>query len=208
MEVEAKYAVSASDMDVVAALGQLGPYMLHAEPEPEHQQNRYFDTADRRLAQARYGLRLRDVGGRTLLTLKGPAEVTHGLHRRAEYEFPHANPDPRTWPGGPARDLALALIGTAALHPTVTILTHRTIIFAHYQGRTVAELCLDRGMIQVSDRTESFSELEIELLPDGSESDLAAIADVLRTLIDLRPESRSKLQRGLAFMEEQEWNKQ
>lgn len=200
MEVEAKYIISAGDMEVVAALRQLGPYTLHAEPEPERQQNRYFDTPDRRLAQARYGLRLRDVGGRMLVTLKGPAEVVHGLHRRAEYEFSHADPDPRTWPAGPARELALALIGKASLLPTVTILTERTILFAHYQGRVVAEICLDNGIIQAPSRAEPFNELEIELLPDGSEADLSALADALRAFVDLCPESRSKLQRGLALL--------
>ncbi|WP_129631830.1 inorganic triphosphatase [Candidatus Oscillochloris fontis] len=202
MEVEAKYVVSVRDMDVIAALDQLGPYVLHPEPKPEHQQNRYFDTPDRRLAQARYGLRLRELPARSLVTLKGPAEVSNGLHRRAEYEFDHTDPDPHTWPAGPARELALALIGNARLVPTVTIMTHRKIIFAAYQDRTVAEICLDQGMIYASGHEQPFSELEIELLPGGSESDLMAIADTLRTIIDLHPESRSKLQRGLALMEE------
>jgi inorganic triphosphatase YgiF len=200
MEVEAKYLLSPHDMGVVATLAQLGPYMLTPLPEPQRQQNRYFDTDDQRLAQARYGLRLRDVAGRTILTLKGPADISGDLHRRAEYEFDHADPNPHTWPTGPARELALALIGAAPLKPTVTIHTDRTIIHACYQGRTVAELCLDRGVIQVAERVERFSELEIEQLPGGAESDLAAIADELRTLVDLRPEPRSKLQRGLALM--------
>ncbi|NTV64234.1 MAG: CYTH domain-containing protein [Oscillochloris sp.] len=200
MEVEAKYIVSAHDMKIVAQMRQAGPYTLHLEPEPEHQRNRYFDTPDRRLAQARYGLRLRDVGERTLVTLKGPAEVVRGLHRRAEYEFAHADPDPHTWPPGPARELALALIGKASLVPTVTILTERTILFAHYQGRVVAEICLDSGVIHALSHAEPFNELEIELLPDGSEADLSALADALRSFIDLCPESRSKLQRGLALL--------
>lgn len=202
MEVEAKYAVSARDLDVVAALTQLGPYTLHAEPEPQQQRNRYFDTADHRLAQARYGLRLRDIGDRTLVTLKGPAEVSQGLHRRAEYEFDHADPDPHSWPGGPARELALALTGGAGLEPTVTILTRRLPIIARYQDRPVAELSLDRGEILVGQRAEPFCELEIELLPAGAETDLAALAEALRAFIALRPESRSKLQRGLMLMEE------
>ena len=201
MEVEAKYAVSAADLTVVAGLSRLGTYALRAEPAPERQQNRYFDTADRRLGQARYGLRLREVGGRSLVTLKGPAEVSAGLHRRAEYEFAHGDPDPRTWPAGPARELALALIGPAPLLPTLTIVTRRELIFASYQSQDVAEICLDHGVFHVGGRDVPFSELEIELLPAGAESDLAAIAVALREHIDLRPESRSKLQRGLALAE-------
>ncbi|MBX0329634.1 CYTH domain-containing protein [Oscillochloris sp. ZM17-4] len=202
MEVEAKYAVSAGDLDVVAALSQLGPYALHAEPEPQQQQNRYFDTADRRLGQARYGLRLRKIGARTLVTLKGPAEVIAGLHRRAEYEFSHADPDPHTWPAGPARELALALIGSAALVPTITISTSRSVIIARYQDQPVAEISLDRGVMHAGERAAPFSELEIELLPAGAESDLAELAGALRAFIELRPEPRSKLQRALALLEE------
>ncbi|NTW02049.1 MAG: CYTH domain-containing protein [Oscillochloris sp.] len=202
MEVEAKYTVSANDLAVIAGLQQLGSYILHIEPEPQRQQNSYFDTSDRRLGQARYGLRLRKVADRTLVTLKGPAEVSNGLHRRAEYEFSHADPDPHTWPAGPARELALALIGTAPLLPTVTIFTRRTLMIAHYQGQAVAELSLDSGVVHAGSRMEPFSELEIELLPAGAESDLMAIANSLRAYIQLQPEPRSKLQRGLALMEE------
>jgi inorganic triphosphatase YgiF len=202
MEVEAKYAANDTDLRIVAGLSQLGPYTLRAEPEPERQQNRYFDTADRRLGQARYGLRLREVGERRLVTLKGPAEVSEGLHRRAEYEFAHGDPDPHTWPAGPARELALALIGSEPLRPTLTIITRRELIFASYQGREVAEICLDHGAFQVDDRAVPFSELEIELLPGGAESDISAIAEALREHIVLRPEPLSKLQRGLALIEE------
>lgn len=203
MEIEAKYAVTGEALTIVAGLDRLGVYTLHPEPEPERQQNRYFDTADRRLGQARYGLRVREVGGRSLVTLKGPAEVSAGLHRRAEYEFPHTNPDPRTWPAGPARELALALLGSAPLLPTVTVHTTREVIMAHYQGQAVAELCLDRGVIHAGQRSEPFTELEIELLPAGAERDLAALAEALREYIDISPEPRSKLRRGLALLEGQ-----
>jgi inorganic triphosphatase YgiF len=201
MEVEAKYAASDTDLRIVAGLSELGPYTLRAEPEPELQQNRYFDTTARRLGQARYGLRLREVGGHTLVTLKGPAEVSEGLHRRAEYEFAHGDPNPHTWPAGPARELALALIGSEPLLPTLTILTRRERIFALYEGQAVAEICLDHGVFHVEGREVPFSELEIELLPAGAESDISAIAEALREHIALRPEPLSKLQRGLALIE-------
>jgi inorganic triphosphatase YgiF len=202
MEIEAKYVVTSEALSVVAGLDRLGPYLLRAEPVAEQQQNRYFDTEDRRLGQARYGLRVREVNGRFLVTLKGPSEVSEGLHRRAEYEFPHSDPDPHSWPAGPARELALALVGPAPLMPTVTVLTTREVIFADYQGQAVAELCLDRGVLYAGGRSEPFTELEIELLPGGAESDLAALAEALRQHIDIRPEPRSKLRRGLALLEE------
>ncbi len=75
MEIEAKYRVSAEDLDSVASLRQLGDYALSPALAPEQQENTYYDTDDHRLTTARYGLRVRRVGARTLITLKGPAEV-------------------------------------------------------------------------------------------------------------------------------------
>lgn len=93
MEIEAKYYVSGADLEVLAGMRQLGPYVLVPVSAPELQENTYFDTADGRLTTARHGLRLRRIGERALITLKGPAEVgSDAVHRRAEFEFPGSNP--------------------------------------------------------------------------------------------------------------------
>lgn len=202
MEIEAKYRLDAEAMETAAALRDLGAYVLRPAPEPEIQRNRYFDTADGRLRQARYGLRLRELPDRSLITLKGPSSVSaDGLHRRAEFEFPGADPHPAAWPPGEARELAAALVGGAPLAELLMINTERRIFYVEREGVAVAELCLDRGAIAAGGRTEPICELEIELLPGGAPADLPAIAQALRAHIPLEPELRSKLSRGLALLD-------
>lgn len=200
MEIEAKYTVSSADLETLATVSQLGVYTLAPAPAPELQENTYYDTADGRLAAARYGLRVRRTGERSLITLKGPADVGHdGVHRRAEFEFPGASPDPRTWPDGVARDLALALTGGAPLLPRVLIRTERRVLHIMRDGALVAELCLDRGVMQSGARERPFTEVEIELREAGTAADLSALARELAALVALTPEPRSKLERALAL---------
>ncbi|NTU86381.1 MAG: CYTH domain-containing protein [Chloroflexales bacterium] len=205
MEIEAKFRVAAEDLHSVGSLRQLGSYTLTPAPEPEQQLNIYYDTADGRLGAARHGLRVRRIGERALITLKGPAEVgPDGVHRRAEHEFPGADPNPTTWAPSVARDLTLALTGGAPLTPTVAITTERHILYASRDGATVAEICLDRGIMRAGSREHPFAEIEIELLPEGGRADLAAIAADLGAHVALTPEPHSKLQQAMELLHRQE----
>ncbi len=198
MEIEAKYRVSAEDLDSVASLRQLGDYALSPALAPEQQENTYYDTDDHRLTTARYGLRVRRVGARTLITLKGPADVrADAVHRRAEFEFPGSDPDPTHWAPGVARDLALALTGGAALAPKATVLTERHILHVTLNGSLVAEICLDQGLLRREGHEQPFAEVEIELLPGGTTADLSALTGALQEHVQLVPELRTKLQRAL-----------
>lgn len=200
LEVEAKYTVLPADLDLVAELTHLGPYTLRHAAAPEIQQNTYFDTADGRLSQSRHGLRVRRVGERSRITLKGPAEtLADGLSRRVEYEFPGDDLDPQRWPAGPARELGLRLVGAIPLAPTVTIATARRIAHVERAGTPIAEIALDQGTINAGARQAPICELEIELHGAGTLADIAQIAAALRALITLTPEPRSKLTRALAL---------
>jgi inorganic triphosphatase YgiF len=203
MEIEAKFRVAADDLAVAAALRHLGAYTLTPTPSPEQQLNTYYDTTDRRLNAARYGLRVRRVGATAKITLKGPAEVgPDGVHRRAEHEFPGDDPHPATWPPGVARDLALALTGGAPLTATVAVATVRHILYAIRDGARVAEIAVDRGVLRAGGRERPFAEIEIELLPDGGQSDITALAEALGAHVHLQPEPRSKLQRAMDLLNE------
>ncbi len=203
MEIEAKFRVAAADLAIAAALRHLGPYTLTPVASPERQLNTYYDTADRRLAAARYGLRVRRVGPVIKITLKGPAEVTpDGVQRRAEHEFPGDDPHPAAWPPGVARELGLALTGGAPLAATVAVATERHLLYAARDGATVAEIALDRGVLHAAGRERPFAEIEIELLADGRPGDIAALATALRHHVRLQPEPRSKLQRALDLLNE------
>jgi inorganic triphosphatase YgiF len=201
VEIEAKFKVSAADLDRLAALNALGPYTLRTMAA-EHQRNTYYDSADGRLAQARYGLRVRQIGHRSIITLKGPARLDeNGIHHRAEFEFPGDDPNPVHWPAGPARDLAQALLLGAPVRPLLTIETTRRIIHAMRDGRDRVEICLDRGTIYAGQHQAPICELELEVLSAGSVYDLTELVNALRSLIKLTPERQSKLERGMALLQ-------
>jgi inorganic triphosphatase YgiF len=205
MEVEKKFRITdAANFDVLSGLDTLGAYRLRHAEHAQQQRNTYYDTADRLLEQRRYGLRIREIDGKRVATLKGGGNPQAGLFRRDEWEIEATDPHPATWPSSEAREQALALLGDAPLLPLLTIHTRRQHIFAiphDESGREVAEFSLDEGYIDAGGQRESFRELEIELLPDGTDDDLAALEAALRDYITLEPEQRSKLQRGLALLE-------
>lgn len=208
MEIEAKFRVEEREsFAVLRAASELGGYVLRCAPHPEQQRNTYYDTADGRLAQARYGLRIREIDGRSVATLKGPGTPREGLHQRAEWEVPAHHPDPATWPESAAREEAQRLLGGAELLPLLTIETSRHHIVALRQEESgeqqeIAELALDEGIIQAKGRTRPFRELEIELLPSGTHADLEALVAAVQHHMPLIPENRSKLEQGLALLKE------
>lgn len=203
MEIEAKFRVDdAHAFATVLALDTLGAYTLQASAESEQQRNTYYDTPDKRLQAARYGLRIREIAGRCTATLKGPGEVRNGVHQRGEWEVETASSNPSDWPPGELREQVLQLIGDAPLEPTLTILTRRHHIIASRNQVTIAEVSLDEGAFVVGPHSRPFRELEIELLPDGSPADLEELQAALQQHIVLTPENRSKLEQGLALREE------
>jgi inorganic triphosphatase YgiF len=201
MEIEAKYQVDEADLNRIAALSELAPYRLRNE-STEHQLNTYFDSADRRLSTARYGLRVRHIGNRSVVTLKGPGHVADdGIHRRAEWEFPGDDPSPLSWPAGPARELAAALLAGHPLQQLVTIATERRRRCVLLNGRERAELCLDRSTITAGGATMELAELEIELLEAGDQADITQLAAALRRYVTITPQPLSKLQRAIALLD-------
>jgi inorganic triphosphatase YgiF len=203
MEIEAKFRVDDDQtFPQLLALDAIGAFKLVAEPDAEDQRNVYFDTADRRLRAGQYGLRVRDLGGRRIATLKGAATARDGMYERDEWETEIGDDDnPAAWPAGEARDRTLALLDGAEPLPILAIRTHRLHIIALRNGIRVAELSLDSGAIDAGGRADSFRELEIELLKTGARADLDELVALLRARFTLIPEDRSKLARGLALLD-------
>jgi inorganic triphosphatase YgiF len=203
MEIEAKFRVDdVRTFQQLLELSSIGQFQLAAEPSAEDQRNVYFDTADKRLRAGQYGLRVRDLGGRRLATLKGAAQVRDGMYERDEWEVEIGDDDrPSAWPPSEARDRALALLGDAQPLPILTIRTRRRHIIATRGHTRVAELSLDEGAIDAGGRAASFRELEIELLKTGTRADLDELVALLRARFALIPEEQSKLARGLALLD-------
>lgn len=209
MEIEKKFRLEqANPLEALRGYEHLGSYRLHHAATDEQQRNTYYDTEDRQLAQQHYGLRIRQVGTRSVATLKGPAEGGGGMFRRGEWEIEASDPHPATWPASDAREQAHAVLGDAALLPLLTIYTRRRIIVAAPPDASaehgVAEISLDDVRIEAKGQTRAFAELEIEVLPAGSEADLHALEAALREHLALVPEERSKLQQGFEVLREAE----
>jgi inorganic triphosphatase YgiF len=201
MEIEKKFHIhDRADFKALHALTTLGPYTLQHPAEPEQQHNTYYDTPDGALQKQRYGLRIRRTPGHAVATLKGSEEVQDGMFRRNEWELETDDPHPASWPPGEARDAAQALLGNAPLRPLLDMHTSRHAIIAYRAGQAIAEISLDDVTIHAGGPQTAFVELEIEVLPAGSESDVQAIEEALRDHIALVPEDRSKLQRGLELL--------
>jgi inorganic triphosphatase YgiF len=144
----------------------------------------YLDTADRRLAAAGIGLRVRREGGRWMQTLK--ARGTGWLDRledemeiaAEEGEVPA--PDLSRHADAMVEDLVRRALGLAPLAPfpaleavfEVRVLRR---VRRLSQGESVVELALDEGVIEAGGRKLAVRELELELL-QGRAEDLLLLA--------------------------------
>jgi triphosphatase len=201
MEIEKKFRIDdPKHLDTLTTLRTLGTCTLRQSSHAGQQRNTYYDTADGLLERQKYGLRIREVDGRSVATLKGPGEGEAGLFRRSEWEVEASNPEPSTWPEGEARTQALALLQDAPLVPVLTIYTQRRHIIALRGDSEVAEISLDQGSFQADEQREPFCELEIELLPAGTDADIDALEAAIKQHIPLVAENRSKFARAMMLL--------
>jgi len=150
LEIELKWALAPEQHAVLNRhlTDLLGP------PRDLDQDNRFFDTHDRRLMRSRRNVRLRRENGRLLLTCKRKAGETdrQGIHQHDEWE---QWLDPGLWdrseePGWDLRnavnlpDPIVSVLDDAALLGLGGFSNHRREFRDHQQGR-VDLLCLDRS---------------------------------------------------------------
>lgn len=155
----------------------------------------YFDTPQLELMRQQIALRLRQVGGHWIQTVKGGGKVEEGLHQRSEWEVPVT--------GG---ILDLNKLSSSPWHSffTLDIQSRLIPIFVTDFWRTIwlmelpnclIELALDEGEIQAKNKQVPICEVELELKSGAPES-LFDLARELRKSIALQPEDRSKADRG------------
>lgn len=222
MEIEAKFSVpDRATFDRLCQLKALAGYRLESAGV-RRVYDRYLDTDGRAILRAGYACRVRRKTTGVGLALAqethiaalkglGGADAVSGIHRRAEYELRVGDDAPATWPESPARRLALRLSGGHPLRELFSLSQerHLRLLYDDAPGgvRRVAELSLDvvtpggpGGPVSADENaSRPYYELEIELLGQGNEADLSALTDELRTTWSLRPEPRSKFERGLAL---------
>ena len=214
LELELKYrADDPAPLRALAAVGLLGPVTLGPASVAD-ELDRYLDTADLRLAAARWACRLRTRGGRTTLSLKGPPrhEPQDALHRRPEVEGP-AGPgsDPGTWPPSPARDLLASLAGGPAsqlsLVERFTLEQRRTERTVLAGGRRIGLLSLDEvAVLRDGKARGTLLMVELEFVA-GEPQDPRLVAELGATLAavgGLQPDPHTKLEHALTLLRERD----
>jgi inorganic triphosphatase YgiF len=201
IEVELKFMASGpAPLRALARRQRLGP--AHLGPaEVIDEVDRYLDTADGRLAAARWACRLRARGERVIVSLKGPPRSGAGgpgLHRRPEVEGPATDSlDPATWPASAARDRLLEMSAGRPLSERLALHQRRTQRDVLVGGRVVGALSLDRVRVaRGPERSGRLWSVELELSPASAGDDalIAALRAALERLSGLAPDAQTKLE--------------
>jgi CHAD domain-containing protein len=203
MEIEAKFALpDVATFQRLQAADHVAGFALSAH-QVQQVRDTYLDTQERLILAGGYACRRRETESEVLITLKGLGRAEGAIHRRRELEIslPAYQP-PSEWPESPVRDIVLQLTGGASLIPLFKL--RQTRVFRRMsQGELlVAQLSLDNVHLVANGKRRSYFELEVELAPQGTASDMAAIVAYLQDEWKLVPEPRSKFQRALALLDE------
>jgi inorganic triphosphatase YgiF len=193
-EIELKFEVDA------AIAGKLEQVLLTRPggkdpPTANRLVSAYYDTPDCDLMKAGFGLRVREVEGRRIQTLK--AELS-GVSARGEWETELKGDglDLDALEATPAAPLIRRLNG--ALRPVFATRMERT-AYPVRQGRSKIEASLDRGRVEAGERTQDLWELELELKA-GPHQGVYALAKRLSEAVPLRLSFVSKAERGYRLL--------
>jgi len=171
-----------------------------SQPDSERLLSIYYDTPDLTLAQHDMGLRLRQVGGQWVQTLKLAEQAGAGLHQRPELEMLIDGPA-LTLNQIPDRKLRHFLTQDTiepALLPLFTTDIKRTRWTLQDQHGNQLEVCLDQGKVCGQEQTLRLNEVEIEL-KQGNVQAVFELALALANTLPLVPDPQSKAERGYAL---------
>jgi CHAD domain-containing protein len=201
MEIEAKFTVTSEAFDHLLEADQIADYTM-AGRTTQRVRDTYVDTPQQQVLAAGYACRRRKVEDQhgVLITLKGLGTADGAVHRREEFELTVEEEQPPTgWPPSVARDRVLRLIGGAELKPIIDVHQARITRQVLQRERQVAELSLDEWTVVDEGEAQTFFEVEVELLPLGTEADLSAIVACLSGEWALPAEPQSKFERALVL---------
>lgn len=199
LETELKLAIRPEDIEQVTHLSLLKKYLSEG-PIIKRLVSTYFDTPDFAIRSHQMGLRIREVEGHFIQTLKYGGSIQEGLHQREELECEVDNLSPRLdLISDPAvRKLLIEQI-QLPLNPVFCTDFTRTTWFLILPDTTHIEFDLDVGEARTSNQRQSFQEIELELL-SGNQEALHQIASEIAEFISIFPEHRSKASRGYALL--------
>ncbi|MBQ1490174.1 MAG: CYTH domain-containing protein [Eubacterium sp.] len=207
MEIELKYVFDDpaivdqlfSDEKIRAARDQKAEQII-----PMHAV--YYDTADRDLRQEHIAYRIRREGKNHVCTVKWDGSSENGMHRRNEINVPVCD---RSLIEEPTVDLFQqsevwerlnTITGNKKLVPLLDMRFDRREVRLD-TGRSISVFSVDQGEIIGNGKTLPLLELEIELF-SGDEEDILRIGDYISEKYGLKPENRSKFERGYALVQE------
>ncbi|HET9494355.1 MAG TPA: CYTH domain-containing protein, partial [Chloroflexia bacterium] len=199
METEAKFVVPGSEVFAqLKALDKIGPYERRDE-KVKLVHDRYVDTEDHRFYSRQLYARLREgYTGGTLVTIKRLGAPPEGaIHSRDEYEVEVPTLEIAEWPEGEVRSLVSEVAGDSPLRDLVAVDQVRTVSRLFDGERAVAEMSADEVTIGTPHEPVSSFELEVELLPDGTMSDLTDIVQSLTEMYALEPQPLTKFERAM-----------
>jgi CHAD domain-containing protein/transposase-like protein len=204
MEIEAKFAVEdVATFQKLQAVDHIAGFALSAH-QVQQVYDTYMDTEERLILAGGYACRQRETESEILITLKELGRAKGAIHHRKELEIslPVYQP-PEEWPESSIRDIVLQLTDGAPLVPLFDF--EQTRVFRRMsQGELlVAEMSLDNVHIIIDGMRQNHFELEVELAPQGTTSDMGTIVTYLQDEWDLTPEPRSKFEQALAFLDEE-----
>ncbi|MBF0426712.1 MAG: CYTH domain-containing protein [Magnetococcales bacterium] len=211
--LEEEIKLTAPNQEVLAAVLRDPWVCALAEDQPPVDRSflaTYYDTPDRALLRARWGLRMRQVtDDQWWVELKGRGSLVAGVARHEELQACSALPVATlgSLPPGPVRDQALCAARTdpaaAALLPLLPLLTtdiQRRILMLTLPDGCQVELAVDAGIIRAGAKVTSVCEVELELIA-GSSLSLQHLADTLTQRHPLTPATQTKFQKGIALLD-------
>jgi triphosphatase len=194
-EVELKLEIAPRD----AKRLRRHPALAAAEPREQEQLSVYFDTKTMKLSKAHLTLRVRQIGGAFVQTVKAEG-TSAGMFDRPEWERPvrSLEPEAAAAAGTPVADL-LGPGAFAKLAPVIRSQVRRTRWHVERDGARI-EVALDEGAVEAGGAEHAISEVEIELL-DGDRDAIFHLARNLGSRLPVRLGVLSKAERGFALAE-------
>ncbi|MBA5605242.1 CYTH and CHAD domain-containing protein [Duganella sp. FT3S] len=203
MEVELKLLLDPADNGKLVRHPLLAAH-ARARQRKARLTARYFDTPGLHLLRHGAGLRVRQVEGQWIQTMKAGGSVQGGLHARLEWEGPVPDELPRL---GKLRKLIgddahwLAVLDAPGLRqqlaPLFSVEVERSTWELDYDG-SIIELVLDEGHISRQGRHLPINEIELELKA-GHPASLFACALGLLDSLPLQVSNVNKAERGYAL---------
>jgi inorganic triphosphatase YgiF len=205
MEIELKLLLTPQAVQSFRTHSLLKKYGAR-QPREEELSGTYYDTSNCDLRRAGAGLRVRQVDGRWVQTMKAGGGVASGLHSRHEWESPVAGPTPDLAVlrelvdhGSSWNKLLRSRDVEQGLLPVFTTSVTRTIWDLRLAEGTEIECVLDQGSLERGKDKEAICEIELEL-KSGDVNQLYGLALELLASIPMQIGNASKAERGYALL--------